>query len=437
MYRPLLLWLGFCSPLLFLSLSAFFVLASLGPLAVLVAFRRLALRPAPASYAEPFRNIVIAHRGGQQQRRPDETKNVGASPSPLAATAASTSPLPLPLQQPSASLQQPSASTTATNNTTLLPPDCSAEFQQFFQPVFPENSLAAFRWASSPACGGADGLELDVWLSSDGVPMVNHDPDVFRHFDGQGLVSSMTCSQLQALKYLRTPLYPSHMDSVNHAYEKAEIRQVGGLPEIHEDYLKTERMPTLYEVLDLLEKDAPHMKCMIEVKERVQLAPMAACLARLYTERPWMYERCFVASFNPVFLYKLRQADARIVTSFLFVGEFTRHLARGARELRIPLPWWFENLAPIRWMMDDVWWWLGTNPAGLRFLGCNLSACEVKDLTENQIRRDRAAGILTSTWVVNHAPQKEWLLQQGVTVITDLQFEGGPCSSSPRPQILF
>jgi hypothetical protein len=37
---------------------------------------------------------------------------------------------------------------------------------------FPENSLAAYRWAAT--LSGCDALELDCWLSADGVPMVRN-----------------------------------------------------------------------------------------------------------------------------------------------------------------------------------------------------------------------------------------------------------------------
>lgn len=40
---------------------------------------------------------------------------------------------------------------------------------------FPENSLPAFERALAL---GADGVELDVHLTSDGIPVVHHDPDV-------------------------------------------------------------------------------------------------------------------------------------------------------------------------------------------------------------------------------------------------------------------
>jgi glycerophosphoryl diester phosphodiesterase len=296
--------------------------------------------------------------------------------------------------------------------------------EEVHHPVFPENSLAAFRWASSGDCGGADAIELDVWLSADGVAVVNHDADVFRHFDGQGLVSSLTFKQLKALKYLARPNLVGDGLPASH-------------PDIHASFLESERMPSLEEVLDMLEREAPHMKLMIEVKERSQVTRMCQVLATLYRSRPWMYDRTFVAAFNPYVLWRLRTCDARIVTSFLFIDRFTWNLQRNARDNRIAIPWFIRFNYPLLWFIDDLIWWFGTSRGarGLKFLGASLSACEVKVLCEAAIRADRANGIVTSTWCANHEHQKEWLLRQGVTVITDTQFGGGTAAASPRPQI--
>ena len=53
----------------------------------------------------------------------------------------------------------------------------------------PENTLEAFSMAISM---GADGLELDVHLSSDGELMVIHDAKVDRTTNGTGYVRDMT-----------------------------------------------------------------------------------------------------------------------------------------------------------------------------------------------------------------------------------------------------
>lgn len=62
--------------------------------------------------------------------------------------------------------------------------------------VAPENTLAAFAAAEA---AGAHGLELDVQLSSDGVPVVIHDRTLNRTSNGHGSVSRRTLAQLKQL----------------------------------------------------------------------------------------------------------------------------------------------------------------------------------------------------------------------------------------------
>ncbi len=58
----------------------------------------------------------------------------------------------------------------------------------------PENTLAAFRVAEA---AGAAGLELDVQLSRDGVPVVLHDATVERTSDGRGPVAELPLAELR------------------------------------------------------------------------------------------------------------------------------------------------------------------------------------------------------------------------------------------------
>lgn len=57
----------------------------------------------------------------------------------------------------------------------------------------PENTLAAFDLGIA---AGADGLELDVHLSRDGVPVVHHDPDLDRCTDATGPIDAHTAAEL-------------------------------------------------------------------------------------------------------------------------------------------------------------------------------------------------------------------------------------------------
>ncbi len=60
----------------------------------------------------------------------------------------------------------------------------------------PENSAISFKKALSD---GADGIEFDVHLTSDGVPVVIHDEKVDRTTNGSGLISKMTFQEIKEL----------------------------------------------------------------------------------------------------------------------------------------------------------------------------------------------------------------------------------------------
>jgi glycerophosphoryl diester phosphodiesterase len=60
----------------------------------------------------------------------------------------------------------------------------------------PENTMAAFRLAEQL---GADGFELDVQVTRDGVPVVIHDELLDRTTNGRGLVLHHTLAEIRAL----------------------------------------------------------------------------------------------------------------------------------------------------------------------------------------------------------------------------------------------
>lgn len=60
----------------------------------------------------------------------------------------------------------------------------------------PENTISAIEGALA---SGASGIELDIHLTQDGVPVVIHDAAVDRCSNGKGLVAQMTLDQVKAL----------------------------------------------------------------------------------------------------------------------------------------------------------------------------------------------------------------------------------------------
>lgn len=138
----------------------------------------------------------------------------------------------------------------------------------------PENTIAAFAAAME---AGADGVELDVQLTSDGVPVVIHDETVDRTHDGTGTVSSFTLAQLQKLK--------------------SKIKPKG-------DPMVT-RIPTLAEVLDLLATGSQLIN--VELKNTVE--PYKGLEKKVLTavaERK-LSRRVVLSSFNHYSLQRLRE----------------------------------------------------------------------------------------------------------------------------------
>ena len=66
--------------------------------------------------------------------------------------------------------------------------------------AIPENSLASFQ----AAIDAGYGIELDVQLSSDGVPMVFHDADLLRICGVEGKIWDFTCAELQEMSLFET-----------------------------------------------------------------------------------------------------------------------------------------------------------------------------------------------------------------------------------------
>lgn len=60
----------------------------------------------------------------------------------------------------------------------------------------PMNTMQAYELALQQ---GADGIELDVWLTQDDIPVILHDFEVHHSTNGEGRVGSMPYSEIQTL----------------------------------------------------------------------------------------------------------------------------------------------------------------------------------------------------------------------------------------------
>ena len=194
----------------------------------------------------------------------------------------------------------------------------------------PQNTLAAFRKAADV---GADGIELDVHLSRDGVPVVIHNDSVDATTDGHGLVREMTLAQLKALDA------GTHFDAA----------------------FAGERIPTLEEVLVEV---GNRLLTNIELKagQTAALVPVVVDLVR----RMGMATRVWFSSFKPYALYRARAVAPEIPCGLLYgplnlgtllLRPFTPHEALHpykdmltARALRLAHD---RGLRVFTWTLDD------------------------------------------------------------------------------------
>ena len=152
----------------------------------------------------------------------------------------------------------------------------------------PENTMDAFQLAIEQ---GADGIELDVQLTADGVLVVCHDETIDRTSDGTGAIAELTLDQLRQYNF-------------NNGHDGMHCP-----------------IPTLAEVLDLI---APtHVRLNIELKNSIvrYRGMEATCEALIETSHlaGSASERLIYSSFNHRSLELLVASGTRVPVGALFV----------------------------------------------------------------------------------------------------------------------
>ncbi|MBK1810103.1 glycerophosphodiester phosphodiesterase [Clostridium sp. YIM B02505] len=86
-----------------------------------------------------------------------------------------------------------------------------------FSGKYPENTMLAFEKASEAHCSG---IETDIQLSKDGVPVLIHDETLDRTSNGTGLVKDYTYSELLKLNFGSGQKIPALEDFIAFSKEK-------------------------------------------------------------------------------------------------------------------------------------------------------------------------------------------------------------------------
>lgn len=150
----------------------------------------------------------------------------------------------------------------------------------------PENTITAFKLAREL---GADGAELDVRLTADGVPVVFHDDGLRRLFGASSRVGDLTLSALRRHRFGKK-FGPRYDD---------------------------ELIPTLDEALDALDGLVVNIELKCDGLPRGGIGTKVASIIRTHSAA----DRVVVSSFNPILLALFKAASRDISTAFLFDPE--------------------------------------------------------------------------------------------------------------------
>lgn len=147
---------------------------------------------------------------------------------------------------------------------------------------FPENTLPAFREALDL---GADGIELDIYLSADEQLVVCHDQNLSRLTGIDRNIHDMNVEEIRQLRFL------NHMNN----------------PELY--------IPTLAEVFEGL---GGEFICNIEVKKNWISYKKLVPRLNDFIVRNRLTERVWVSSFDPILLKMWHKTGSSVPPAFLF-----------------------------------------------------------------------------------------------------------------------
>lgn len=157
----------------------------------------------------------------------------------------------------------------------------------------PENTIAAFNLAFEM---GADGIELDVTLTKDSVPVVIHDDTVDRTTNGKGTVKGLTFEQIKQL-------------DASYKFEK----------------YRGEKIPTLKQVLQAIGKRGIvniELKSTIFQTDGIETATLAAI------NETGSAANIIISSFNPFALQRMYNLEPRLPRGLLYAPDLPIYLRR-------------------------------------------------------------------------------------------------------------
>ena len=226
---------------------------------------------------------------------------------------------------------------------------------------------------------GADGLEFDVHLSRDGIPVVHHDATLERTTNGRGPVAALTAGELARLDagYWFTPAGGPPSPA-------ASPPATAGQPALHPFRGLAGGVPTLDEVL----RRYPSAACIIELKVN---DPELARRTIDVVKAAGALDRVSIGSFGLRVLRAARRYAPGILTG----------AAREETRLALYRSW-------IRWPVR--------RPAYDEFQVPEFAG-STRVVSPRFVKYAHDAGVAVRTWTINDEPDMRRLLSWGVDAL--------------------
>lgn len=236
----------------------------------------------------------------------------------------------------------------------------------------PENTLAAF---SRALADGADGIEFDVRLSRDHIPVVIHDDSLRRTGLVDRLVANLTAAELQ-------------QSDVSQWFNERQVERCG-----YDD-----RIPTLSRVLSLI--SSSEAIAYLEMKSDARGARLLADAVAKEIKFAGLADRIVVSSFDLAVVEMIKQIDPVVRTAALFEPKISnpvlsvrpRHMIERAQQISVDEIALHYSLASPRivaaaqqrgldvvvWTVDDRSWVERAASMGVKALITNIPGAFVQ-----------------------------------------------------------
>jgi glycerophosphoryl diester phosphodiesterase len=188
----------------------------------------------------------------------------------------------------------------------------------------PENTLAAFQMAIA---AGADGVEFDVRLAKDGIPVVIHDRTLKRLAGRKDAVGDLTSAELARVGV---------GSSFNRRRPKRARNEFASLG-----------VPTLREVLDLYAEGDATIHIELKLEKKREVTPLVAGVCDAIKDLD-LLPRVIISSFRLAALSEAKFVLPAVVTSALFAPSVMNVLKRRRHMIMVARAFQADGISPHR-----------------------------------------------------------------------------------------